>query len=459
MKFTKFGKALLMSALSAAVVLSVTSCVESYTVGYLYVTGTVTADPSGIGYLNGFRIDHNTGKLTPINGLPVGSGGANPGRAVLLSGSRFLYVLNRGASSNPAGSSICTAQYPCSNSNITQFAVGGNGILSAQETFFTQGLNPFRIIADSAGGYLFVLDHDSLAANGAPSSATNPNPNCALALGAGVTSCGDITVFSINSSTGRLQLVVNAQASANGTPLTYFPIPANSIDFVEVSGSILTLSGTPTTGDSYFPYAFSPNSGQLTSSLNSATPLNITQATAIVNAGNVYVLDDEPITASGSTATGTTPIGITSPSQILPFTVGAGGALQAQTGGIVPDTPTQSNPIELLVESKNKYIYVANQGNLTDTNNAASGIAGYVIDPNSRQLSFIPDQPFPTGAGPQCIVEDPSGQYIYTANFNDSTVTGQAVDPNDGVLSSLRVASSFALTGPPAWCLVDARTN
>ena len=43
MKFTKFGKALLMSALSAGVILSVTSCVQSYSVGYLYVTGTVTS--------------------------------------------------------------------------------------------------------------------------------------------------------------------------------------------------------------------------------------------------------------------------------------------------------------------------------------------------------------------------------------------------------------------------------
>ena len=43
MKFTKFGKALAMGALSAGIVLGVTSCVESYTVGYLYVTGTVTA--------------------------------------------------------------------------------------------------------------------------------------------------------------------------------------------------------------------------------------------------------------------------------------------------------------------------------------------------------------------------------------------------------------------------------
>src|ERR1035438_9883658 len=120
MKFKKFGKALLMSALSAGVILSVSSCVQSYTVGFLYVTGTMTAQSSGSGIISGFKIDHNTGKLTNINGLPVSSGGANPVRAVMLSGSRFLYVLNRGVSQNPAGTSICTVKYPCANANITQ---------------------------------------------------------------------------------------------------------------------------------------------------------------------------------------------------------------------------------------------------------------------------------------------------------------------------------------------------
>ena len=85
MKFTKFGKALLMGALSAGVVLSVTSCVQSYTVGYLYVTGTVTAQTSGAGIISGFKIDHNTGLLTIMHGLPVSSGGANPVRAFLVS--------------------------------------------------------------------------------------------------------------------------------------------------------------------------------------------------------------------------------------------------------------------------------------------------------------------------------------------------------------------------------------
>ena len=77
MKFKKFGKALLLSALSAGVVLSVTSCVRSYSVGYLYVTGTVTSQSNGNGIISGFKIDHNTGQLHAVNGLPVSSGGAN----------------------------------------------------------------------------------------------------------------------------------------------------------------------------------------------------------------------------------------------------------------------------------------------------------------------------------------------------------------------------------------------
>jgi hypothetical protein len=68
MKFTKFGKALLMGALSAGIVLGVTSCVESYTVGFLYVTGTVTAQSGNDGIITGYKIDHNTGRLAEIHG-------------------------------------------------------------------------------------------------------------------------------------------------------------------------------------------------------------------------------------------------------------------------------------------------------------------------------------------------------------------------------------------------------
>jgi len=460
MKFTKFGKALLISALSAGVVCGVTSCVESYAVGYLYVTGTVTAQSSGAGIITGFSIDHNTGKLTPINGLPIASGGANPERAVLLIGSRFLYVLNRGT--NAAGNADCTTVNPCQNSNIVQFAVGANGILTPQETFYTQGKNPFRLVSDSSGSYLYALDHDSIGQDlQTPSTATNPNPNCALALGAGVTTCGDVTAFKIDSTTGRLSLLVNSQVtSANAQALPYFPVPSYPVDFVLSGGTMYTLNATVAAPASYpyiggstvFPYTVNLSNGQLTVTQTASQPLNILQGTAIgYGSGYIYVMDNEPITVNG----------ITSPSQILPYQPGSNGALNPQISGPVADDPTQSNPIAMLVESKGKWVYTANAGSYTSPNNtnALSGIMGYVIDPSTHVLSPIAGGPFGSGAGPQCLVEDPSDQFVYTANFNDSTVTGRMIDQNNGTLKALNAPASTLLTGPATWCVINGRTN
>ena len=349
----------------------------------------------------------------------------------------------------------------CQNANITEFAVGGNGILTPQETFYTQGLNPFRLIVDSSGNYLMVLDHDA-PDNANPSS----TDNCARALGTDpeVTTCGDITVFQINQTTGRLSLVVNAQVTAaNGSALTYFPVPANPVDFVLSGGFVLTLTGasTPTSypytgGTSVWPYTYASSSGQLTLSQNSVQSLGIKQGTAIVNANSViYVLDNEPVTITfnGNSTT--------SQSQILPFTTGTGGALQAEPSGVIPDDATLANPIQVLVESKGKFVYVANQGNNTTGVNPESGIAGYFLTTApSYQLSFIAEEPFGSGSGPQCIVEDPSSQFIYEANEYDSTITGRLLDPNTGDLNGLRSGTgSYSLEGQPTWCLVDGRTG
>jgi len=451
MKLMKFGKAILMSAVSGAVALSMTSCDESYATGYVYVTGTITAQSTGNGIISGFSIDHNTGKLTSIHGLPISSGGANPVRAALITGSRFFYVLNRGT--NSTGGSDCTTADPCQNANITEFAVGGNGILTAQETFYTKGINPFRLVADPTGNFLIALDHDapdSAAYAGTTPTAANPN-SCMQELGAVSTSCGDVTIFQVNQNTGRLSVVVNAQVTAaSGGALPYFPVPANPIDFTLAASYLLALSGTPSTGDEVFPYAYNSSTGQLTINQNSAQPLSIYQATALINgSGYVYVLDNEGTDVVGSGAT----------SQILPFSVGTSGALQAQTGGVVADDPTLNNPIQMLVESKGKYLYVANQGNNTTGNNAESGYAGYVIDPSTHQLSFIAGEPFGSGSGPQCLVEDPSDQYVYSADANDSYVTGRDVDPNSGVLRNLVSTSQFSLPGPASWCVMNGRTN
>jgi 6-phosphogluconolactonase len=445
MKFRKFGKALLMSALSAGALLSVTSCVQSYSVGFLYVIGTQTSSSAGQGIISGFKIDHNTGRLVSIAGLPMGTGGSYPERAVLISGSRFLYVLNK-------GTDACVTDQPCTpTANITEFAVGGNGVLAQQgPAYYTQGFNPFRMFVDSLGSHLFVLDHD------APTSAS-----CSLALGSGVSACGDITAFNIDTTTGRLSLIQNAQvSSASGAPLPFFPVPAEPIDFLLNGGYVLTLSGTTATGDSVFPYSYSQANGQLSVGQNTSQPLNIHNGTALQSGSTtVYVLDDEPLTIpSGSSSL--FPAG-TYPSQILPFSVGTGGSLQAQTGGAVPTDATQSDPLFLLVENKSKWAYVANYGNNSNPNSAQSGITGYDINTQTNQLIPMPGSPFGTGAGPRCLIEDPSNQFIYTANFNSSTVTGLTLDQNQGVLKPLpgTANKAYALPGPATYCLVDGRTS
>ena len=442
MKFRKFGKTVLTAALSSAIVFSLSSCVRSFTVGYLYVTGTVTATPSGNGIITAFKINNNNGKLTSLDGFPVSSGGANPIRAVLLSGGNFVYVLNRGA--NKEGTADCTTDDPCLNSNITEFAVGGNGILTYQATFFTQGTNPFRLIPDSSGNFLLALDHD------APSNAL-----CSIPV-PGQTACGDVTVFSVNSTTGRLTLVTNAQQTSNlGTQITYFPVQANPIDFTLASGDLEVLAGAAGTPQTSYPYVYSSSTGQLTTSTGGLVSLHngsgglVEQGTAIVNAsGHVYILDNEVLTSGNP------------PGQILTFTVGSNGALNSLVGGAVADDPTETYPLYLIVESKGKYLYVANEAGAGINNGA--GLVAYTIDPTSSQLTEDPGSPFPagTGATPSCLLEDPSNQYIYTANAGDSTVTGNLLDPNSGVLRSMQGWSgSIGLTGPATYCFTTGRTN
>jgi 6-phosphogluconolactonase (cycloisomerase 2 family) len=440
MKFEKLGKALLMTAISVGVVFGVTSCVQSYSVGYLYVTGTQTAGTTGQGIISGFKIDHNTGGLTPIAGLPVSSGGSNPVRAVLVTGGRFLYVLNQGTTTdgNPCGPTDV-----CSNANITQYSIGGNGVLAPQGTYFTQGRNPFRLLQDSSGNHLFALDHDAPDGTG-----------CALVF-SGASTCGDITAFNIDSTTGRLSVVLNSQVTAaSGSPLPYFPVPANPIDFMVTGNFFLTLSGTTVTGDSVFPYSLNPSTGQLSISQNSPQPLGMKNATAIMSAGGpVYVLDDGPNTNSPPTN-----------GQIFAYTTGNGGSLQAESNGYTPDNNAYSYPNYVIAVNGNKWLYVLNQGDNADTAVPQSGIAAFqILNPYQLQPIANGGQTGGTGAGPRCILEDPSNQFIYTGNFNSSSVTGLSIDQNDGNLTPLgqstKAKDSYSLPGPVTWCVATGRTS
>ena len=429
MKFRNVGQVLLALVVSVGLSIGVTSCTNSYTVGYMYVVG------SQYNQISGFNINNQTGKLTPVQKSPFGTSGTNPIRTLVLSGGRFLYVLNNGDPSTGVAS------------NVSLFQIGGDGVLTFQASYTSQGNDSISMLADSSGAHLYILDEY------APTTTTP----CVAADGT-AHPVGDISAYSIDPNTGRLALITNAQVpNANGTQLTYFPLGCFPVEFKLASTYIFTAqTGSTSNNDvqTVFSYSYSATNGQLTLTQNAPLKTGATAITSINTdpaARYVYVLDAGPSPASNGCTGGQT--------AILPYTIGSGGILQSLVGGVVCNDATAVGPKILLVDSKTKFLYVANTGN-TNINQPGSIISAFTIDPSSGKLAFIAGEPFGTGSGPTCMLEDPTNQFIYTANFNDSTVTGKIIDVNAGVLTPLRVnAGTYATSGNPTWCAVSGRTQ
>jgi 6-phosphogluconolactonase (cycloisomerase 2 family) len=348
----------------------------------------------------------------------------------LKSGGRYLYVLNAGV---PA--TATTAGVP---GNIAMFSVGGDGTLTFQQSYNSQGTNPVWISTDSSGNYLYVLDQQ------APDFATTGN--------------GDITAFSLDPNTGRPSLLTNAQVKGpTGAQLTYFEVGPHPTELQYSSnGCIYTLDvpqtttggiSTPTPGmQTIFPYAVSTTTGQLTQTSNSTIALPSTAATSVNVGGNyVYVTDAGQIGSTGS---------------ILPYTQGTSCSLSPVTGGTVTNLPTTSNPIQTLTVtgSAGSYLYVANHSS-ANSNYAYSSISAFTILTNGQlQAVADPNNPYSVGSGPVCIAEDPTKQYIYTSNY-DGTVTGKLLSASKGQLSGLTRGSTFPAVGLASCMLISPDTG
>jgi 6-phosphogluconolactonase (cycloisomerase 2 family) len=376
-----------------AVVLGMSAC-GGYTVGFMWVLGTQ------YNQIAGFKIDDYTGNLTNMVNSPYSSGGANPVSIAVRFGGNFVFVVNKGTYNSKGISN--------GDGNVAVFGVGQDGVLTAQGTYQTAGNSPVWVSNDQSGNYLYVLD------NQAPDYATTGN--------------GDITVFQIDTTTGRLQIVPNNQIkNTQGQQLNYFEVGPNPTMLRNIGGCVFTLD----TGDqTIYPYGTGAL-GQLTVTTTGKIVTNGANLTSINFSGtNVYLTD-----------AGT--------NEILPYTAGNNCNLSAQIAGAVANLPLTVDPVNSMVDSKNKYFYVLNHGNnVAGSTNSNSTISAFVIQ-TTGALTPISDpvNPYPVGNGPVCMAEDPSNQYIYTSNTNDGTVTGKYINQNTGQLSNLSRGSTFPATG------------
>ena len=420
MKLSRIGRVSLAFVVSVAVGLGMTAC-GGGTIGFMWVLGTQYNQVAG------FKIDDFTGNLTQVIHSPFSSGGVNPVSLVVVPGGRYLYVINQGSGTASAPAGACGG----ATGGIQQFSIGGGGILTPQQCFVSQGTSPLWAARDSSGNYLYVLDKVAPTANCTGTNASNPK-----------VCYGDITVFSINGDTGRLTLVLNQQIKdpATGQQLTYFPV-GNQPSMMQFAGGgcLMTLDRGDQT---IYPYSVGTG-GQLTQPTNSTITLNSVNATSInVNGSAVYITD--------AGATPSSPGGY-----ILPYTVGTSCSLNTANGGAVANLPLTQNPTYSMVDQSGQYLYVLNQSTTNSNLPAYSSISAFTIDRTSGKLAPLNDpgnNPYKVGAGPVCMVEDPTGQYMYTSNSVDGTVTGKSFYKPYGTLADLKRGSTFTATGH-ATCL------
>src|ERR1700754_4728916 len=100
MKLRKIGQLSLAAIVSAVLLFGATSCRQDFTTAFVFTVGTQ------YNQIGSFKESSETGALTNAPGSPFGSGGTNPSRIIVLSGGRYLYVLNQGASQTDASGNI-----------------------------------------------------------------------------------------------------------------------------------------------------------------------------------------------------------------------------------------------------------------------------------------------------------------------------------------------------------------
>lgn len=415
MTFSKIGRCITALVATAAFALSMTGCGD-YVSGYMWVLGTY------YNQISGFIIDHNTGNLTAIGHSPFASGGTSPIAILVKPGGRYIYVINSGSG---ATGTPGTTGFTSPGAAVSEFSVGTGGTLTFEQNFFSQGVNPVWATFDSSGNFLYVLDKYS------PDYATTGN--------------GSLTAFSIAGDTGRLTLVTNTAVLTNGIAQTYFDVGPNpSMTKVSSGGCLLTLSP-----NSIYPYGVNSSNGQLTVATTGAY---------VVPAPTGGVT---PVFSSINTSVGT------SASSFTFLTDAANNFVYALTGGSSACSLTQvaasaganlsgaSNPTNSITSTSGKFLYVLNTKQTGSTSTASSSISAFTINSLGQlaQLSDTTNNPYGTGSGPVCAGQDPSNQYLYVSNNNDSTITGKLIDQNRGYLSNLARGSVFPTTMKPT-CLV-----
>jgi 6-phosphogluconolactonase (cycloisomerase 2 family) len=396
MKLSLVGRFALALFATTILGLGMTGC-GGGTIAFMWVLG------QQYNQIAGFKVDDYTGNLTQIPHEPFTSGGSAPVSIVIKPGGRYVYVLNQGTGG--------TQGVHATSGNVAVFSVGGDGTLTFQQSYITQGYNSQWMQFDTTGTYLYVLDQYS------PSGDGN----------------GAITAFASDSASGRLTLIQDTQSVANGqAALTYFEVgsasqPEPNPFMMKTAGNCLFVTNGSA---AIVPFAFA--GGQLVTPTNGPTTIsgNIGHISSLGGNSAYLTITDSGLNTIQLESIGSS-CGLTS--------AGGGPYSLAQYGTTDPDWS--------LIDNSGKYLYVLNRDDYGNPTVRYSSIVAFTISQTNSQLQLISGSPYGVGSAPVCAVEDPTNQYLYTSNHNDGTISGNVLDNTTGILSPLTRGATFSATG------------
>lgn len=251
------------------------------------------------------------------------------------------------------------------------------------------GGNPAGVVLDPAGKFVYSANYGPIGTSG-----------------------GSISAYTLNTSTGALTSVSNyivntaiqnhPQALAVAPSGNFLYVANNASDNVSVysinstTGALTEISGSPFSADTggrpQF-VAISPNGSFLYVSNNALNYIK----------GFTVNTSTGALTAMGSTfATGTSPVGIA-------------------------------------INPAGTFLYTAN----SDTTSGNS-VSAYTINSSTGALTQVSGSPYSTGQKPQSLAVDPTGGYLYIANYNGNNVTAYPINTSTGQLNAQLGGSPFA---------------
>jgi 6-phosphogluconolactonase (cycloisomerase 2 family) len=383
--------------------------------------------------ISAYAINATTGQLTAIAGSYASPAGSTPVSITIDPSDKFLYVVNSDFNGGPN----CISAYTLDDDT--------GALTPVNNSPFATGDGPLSLVIDPTGNFAYVNNVDD-------------SPG------------GDISGYTINTSTGALTPMTGSPFLSGSGAFALVIAPSGKFGYVlQPSTEITIFSIDPTTGipkvvgspfningTSFYSMVMTPsgkfiyipeidNPGTI-----AAVKVNTTTGALTAVSGSPFASGNDPYSATVDPGGKLLYVTNAGSDEVWTYKIAGTGALTLLNA---VRTPPTSDPVALVTGSAAvtytpKFAYVANQGSAT----VAATVSAYTVA-KTGHLSAVSGSPFADGgsevfAYANSVTVDPSGRFAYVANGNANDVAAYTIDAGTGALTAISDSPFGAGTDP-----------